>query len=145
MEYWFAVKKTSSGSYLAVSPSDARSEVAVVKTSHWHLKFGRRSARSRLVLAASMLLVADNLALAQEARSYRAAGNAIEVLLPSGGCTTSADFEITRKAPITILLRRIRPDECKKNLPRGEWILFSNEQLGVSKLEEGKLTILETK
>lgn len=116
----------------------------MVRTSRWHRRSAKRLALSRLALGIS-LFTASSAASGQEARPYRITGGAIEVLLPSGGCTSASDFEIAQKTPMIIVLRRVRADECKKNLPRGEWISFSSERLGVPVKDGQDLTILETK
>jgi hypothetical protein len=54
--------------------------------------------------------------------------------VPSGGCTSKADFgvEPVKRQPLTIRLVRIRPDVCQGLVPKGIAIRFSYAEMGAA-------------
>jgi hypothetical protein len=65
-------------------------------------------------------------------RPHRVIDKGLEILLPSGGCTSERDFVAAVDPANTarLLLKRLRRDDCKAFHPDGLWIPFSSPPVG---------------
>ena len=107
-------------------------------------------ARHTAMMYACFLLAASSAAakdapLAQLKAAEPTEGG-LSVTVPTGGCTDKADFTISAKrdadGTASVEIKRLKPDDCKGNFPRGLKLLFSWTEL---KLPAGtKLNVKST-
>jgi hypothetical protein len=91
------------------------------------------SLSSSLIISATCLLWAV-VAGAQEKnlseRSLRITTDGVEINVATNGCTEKGDFAIVNSGT-SIILDRVKKDECKGWFPGGRWIKFKWSELPV--------------